>query len=144
MKHNRREEGGYVTIWVLGVAMMMLFMGGISLELWRAAATQRSLSAAVDGAAVAGSSGLDEAAFRASGGSAVQLEPERARQLAAESLASQPRSEKLMDVAINATPARVTVRAGREVDFTLLKIFMVGQEPVVLHASSTVDPRRTP
>lgn len=144
MNDRPGDEGGYVTIWVLGVAMMMLFMGGISLDLWRAAATQRSLSAAVDGAAVAGSSGLDESVFRGSGGGTVQLEPERARQLAAANLASQPRSENLMDVAIDATPARITVRAERQVDFTLLKVFLVGQEPVVLHASSTVDPRRTP
>lgn len=123
---------------------MVLFIGGITLDLWRAVAIQRAVSAAVDGAAVAGSSGLDESAFRASGGEVVQLDPHVARQLAAESLTYLPGREKLVDVAIEATPARITVRAGRRMDFTLLKVFLPREDPLVVHASSSVDPRRLP
>ncbi|MDP9389228.1 MAG: hypothetical protein M3Q48_15260 [Actinomycetota bacterium] len=123
---------------------MVLFVGGITLDLWRAVATQRAVSAAVDGAAVAGSSGLDETAFRGSGGEVVQLDPGLARQLATDSLAGQPGSDKLVDVAIEATSARITVRAGRRIDFTLLKVFLPREDPLVVHASSSVDPRRLP
>lgn len=123
---------------------MVLFIGGITLDLWRAVAIQRAVSAAVDGAAVAGSSGLDESAFRTSGGEVVQLDPQVARQLAAESLTYLPGREKLVDVAIEATPARITVRAGRRMDFTLLKVFLPREDPLVVHASSSVDPRRLP
>ncbi|MDP9402234.1 MAG: pilus assembly protein TadG-related protein [Actinomycetota bacterium] len=139
-----RDQDGFVTLWVLGVCAMVLFVGGITLDLWRAVATQRAVSAAVDGAAVAGSSGLDEAAFRGSGGDVVQLDPGLARQLAADSLGAQPGSDKLVDVAIEATPARITVRAGRRMDFALLKVFLPREDPLVLHASSSVDPRRLP
>ena len=138
------DDAGFVTLWVLAVCAMVLFVGGITLDLWRAVATQRAVSAAVDGAAVAASSGLDEPAFRASGGEIVQLDPRLARQLAAESLAAEPGSDKLVDVAIEATPARVTVRAGRRMDFTLLKVFLPREDPLVVHASSSVDPRRLP
>lgn len=140
----RRGEDGIVTLWVLAVCAMVLFVGGITLDLWRGIATQRAVSAAVDGAAVAGASGLDEAAFRGSGGDVVQLDPALARELAAESLAAQPVSEKLVDVAIEVTPARITVRAGRRMEFTLLKVFLPREEPLLVHASSSVDPRRLP
>ena len=141
---RHRAEDGIVTLWVLGVCAMVLFVGGITLDLWRAVATQRAVSAAVDGAAVAGSSGLDEQAFRTSGGELVQLDPALARQLAAESLVAQPGRDKLVDVAIEVTPARITVRAGRRTDFTLLKVFLPREDPLVVHASSSVDPRRLP
>jgi len=138
------DQCGFVTLWVLGVCAMVLFVGGITLDLWRAVAVQRAVSAAVDGAAVAGSSGLDEPAFRGSGGEVVHLDPGLARQLATESLAGQPGSDKLVDVAIEATSARITVRAGRRIDFTLLKVFLPREDPLVVHASSSVDPRRVP
>lgn len=136
-------EGGFVTVWVLGLSMMLLALGGITIDLWRAVALQRSVSAAVDSAAVAGSSGIDEAAFRSSGGRVVQLDPGRARALAEDNLASQPEAAKLLDVTIDVTPARISVRAGRQLDFTLVKVLRVGQDPAVLHATSVVDARRT-
>lgn len=141
MKAGRGEDG-VVTLWVLAVCAMVLFVGGITLDLWRGVATQRAVSAAVDGAAVAGASGLDEPAFRGSGGEVVQLDPALARELAAESLAAQPASEKLIDVDIEVTPARITVRAGRRMEFTLLKVFLPREEPLLVQASSSVDPRR--
>lgn len=140
----RRGEDGVVTLWVLAVCAMVLFVGGITLDLWRGVATQRAVSAAVDGAAVAGASGLDEPAFRGSGGEVVQLDLALARELAAESLAAQPASEKLIDVDIEVTPARITVRAGRRMEFTLLKVFLPREEPLLVQASSSVDPRRLP
>ncbi|MBW3642288.1 MAG: hypothetical protein KY447_05175 [Actinobacteria bacterium] len=143
MKAGRGEDG-VVTLWVLAVCAMALFVGGITLDLWRGIATQRAVSAAVDGAAVAGASGLDEAAFRGSGGDVVQLDLALARELAAETLAAQPAGEKLVDVAIEVTPARITVRAGRRMEFTLLKVFLPREEPLLVHASSSVDPRRLP
>ena len=137
---HQHDEAGSIVLWVLGVCMMVFFVGGVSLDLWRAATTQRSVSSAVDAAALAGASGLDEASFRA--GDVVRLEPGRAEELAAENLAAQPHGDDLVDVGIEATPERITVRAGRQMDFTLLKVFLVGQEPVVLRATSSVDPRR--
>lgn len=140
----RRDEGGYVTLWVLGVAMMVIFMGGISLDLWRVAATRRAVASAVDGAAIAGASGLDEEAFRASAGDDVRLDPDLATELAADNLRAQPDSAELVEVAIEPGADRITVRAAKPVELTLLRIFLAGEPPVVVRASSTVDPRRSP
>lgn len=136
------REAGFVTVWVLGLTIMMLAIAGVSTDLWRAVATQRSVSSVVDSAAVAGSSGIDEGAYRSSGGSAVVLDVARARALAENSLASQPEAASLVDVAIDVTPARISVTAGRRLDFTLVRVLRVGQDPAVLHATSSADPRR--
>lgn len=136
-------EGGFVTLWVLGLTVAMLAIAGVSIDLWRAVATQRSVSTAVDSAAVAGSSGIDEAAYRSSGGQTVVLDVARARSLAESNLASQPDAASLVDVVIDVTPDRISVRAGRQVDFTLVRVLQVGQDPAVLHATATADPRRT-
>ncbi len=138
-----RGEGGFITVWVLGLTVLMLAASGVTIDFWRAVATQRSVSSAVDSAAVAGSSGIDEAAYRASGGQVVQLDPGLATTLAQNNLASQPEAATLVDVSIDATPARITVRAGRQVEFTLVRVLSVGQAPAVLHSTSSADPRRT-
>ncbi|MDQ6724978.1 MAG: pilus assembly protein TadG-related protein [Actinomycetota bacterium] len=136
------SEAGFVTVWVLGLTIMMLAIAGVTIDFWRAVATQRSVSSVVDSAAIAGSSGIDEAAFRASGGKVVQLDPARARALAQHSLASQPEAARLVDTAIDVTPARITVTAGRQLEFTLVRVLQPGEAPAVLHATSTVDARR--
>lgn len=141
---RHRDEVGYVTLWVLGVAMMVIFVGGISLDLWRVAATRRAVASAVDGAALAGASGLDEEAFRASNGDDVHLDPDLATELVAENLRAQPGAAEFVEVAIEPAADRITVRAARPVELTLLKIFLAGEAPVVVRASSTVDPRRSP
>lgn len=142
MSRRTRGEEGFVTVWVLGLSVIMLGIAGITIDFWRAVATQRTVSSAVDSAAVAGSSGIDEAAYRSSGGQVVQLEVARARVLAENSLASQPEAASLVDVAIDVNPARISVSAGRQIDFTLVRVLRVGEAPAVLHATSSADPRR--
>jgi Flp pilus assembly protein TadG len=139
-----RDEQGFVTVWVLGLTIMMLALAGATIDFWRAVAVQRSVSSAVDSAAVAGASGIDQAAYRSSGGTVVQLDPDLARTLAEQSLSAQPEAASLVDVTIDATPARITVSAGREVGFTLVRVLRPGEGPAVLHATSVVDARRTP
>jgi Flp pilus assembly protein TadG len=59
-----RRESGTITLWMLGLCLMLFLLGGISLDLWRAFSERRSLAATADAAAVAGASALDEAAYR--------------------------------------------------------------------------------
>ena len=82
-----RRESGTITLWLLGLCLMLFLLGGISLDLWRAFSERRSLAATADAAAVAGASALDEAAYRNSG--AVRLVPVDAQRRARASLADQ-------------------------------------------------------
>jgi Flp pilus assembly protein TadG len=120
------DESGTTTLWMLGLCLMLLLLGGISLDLWRAFSERRALAASADAAAVAGASALDEAAYRSSG--VVRLVPADARRRAQASLADQLDRRSLRDARIEATEEEVTVVVGGSVDFSLLQIADPGDE----------------
>lgn len=138
---SRREEGT-VTLWALGLCVMLLFLGGISLDLWRVFSERRALSGAVDAAAIAGASGIDEEAFRESG--ALLLDPERAESLAWANLAAQSDDRSLVSADVAATPEEVTVEATGSVEFTLLGVLMPGEAPFTVQVTATARPGRSP
>jgi len=119
-----RRESGTITIWILGLCLMLFLLGGISLDLWRAFSERRALAAAADAAALAGASALDEGAYRRSG--AVQLLPADAERLAAASLARQLDRRALTGSTVRATDQVVVVEVTGEVDFSLLQVLSPG------------------
>jgi Flp pilus assembly protein TadG len=136
-----RRESGTVTLWMLGLCLMLFLLGGISLDLWRAFSERRSLAATADAAAVAGASALDEAAYRSSG--AVRLVPADAQRRARASLADQLDRRALRDARIEATEDTVRVTVGGSVDFSLLQIVAPGEEfAITVHA--TARPQASP
>ena len=54
-------EGGFSTpVIVLFVAILVLLLGGVSVDLWRVVAEHREITTLVDGAAIAGATAVDE------------------------------------------------------------------------------------
>ena len=137
-----RDEGGSITLWVLGLCVMMLFVGGIALDLWRAFSERRALAGLVDAAAVAGSSGIDTAYFRET--SQLRLDPTLAEELAVQNLEAQQDDRALTDAQVMASLEEITVMATGQVDFSLLRIFMADEEPFTVSVSATADARRSP
>jgi Flp pilus assembly protein TadG len=136
-----QRESGTVTMWVLGLCVMLFLLGGISLDLWRAFSERRSLAATADAAAVAGASALDEAAYRSTG--AVRLVPADARRRAQASLAEQLDRRALRDARVEATEEAVTVTVDGSVDFSLLQIAAPDDElAITVHA--TARPQASP
>lgn len=136
-----RRESGTITLWMLGLCLMLFLLGGISLDLWRAFSERRSLAAAADAAAVAGASALDEAAYRSSG--AVRLVPADAQRRAQASLADQLDRRALRDARVEATEDTVMVTVGGSVDFSLLQIVAPGDAfAITVHA--TARPQASP
>ena len=136
-----RRESGTITLWMLGLCLMLFLLGGISLDLWRAFSERRSLAATADAAAVAGASALDEAAYRSSG--AVRLMPADAQRRARASLAEQLDRRALRDARVEATEDTVVVTVGGSVDFSLLQIVAPGDEfAITVHA--TARPQASP
>lgn len=119
-----RRESGTITIWILGLCLMLLLLGGISLDLWRAFSERRALAAAADAAAIAGASALDETAYRQSG--TVRLLPADAERRAAGSLARQMDRRALRDSRVRATEEFVVVEVTGNVDFSLLQLLSPG------------------
>ena len=140
MTRRSHDEAGWTTVWVLGLSMLLLSVGGISLDLWRAFAERRTITALADAASVAGASGLDENALRSTG--TLRLDPRSARQLAQRSLAAQPDGDRLTDFDVRATPDSVTVVARGRANLTLLRL-MAGVGPLDVTVTSTARPRRS-
>jgi Flp pilus assembly protein TadG len=135
------RESGTITMWTLGLCVMLFLLGGISLDLWRAFSERRSLAATADAAAVAGASALDEAAYRSSG--VVRLVPPDARRRAQASLAEQLDRRALRDARVVATEAEVRVTVGGSVDFSLLQLVAPGDDfDITVHA--TARPQASP
>jgi Putative Flp pilus-assembly TadE/G-like len=129
-----RGERGTVTLWVLGLCIALMFLGGLSLDLWRAVAVRREMSAMADAAATAGANGVDEPSLRSG---LVQLDDARVRALTASTLGEYPRTPSLDAARIDVGGARVTVTLRDHVDFSLLGIFMGGDHfDVEVHASA--------
>jgi Flp pilus assembly protein TadG len=122
VNHRSADAGerGTITLWLLGLCLMLLLLGGISLDLWRAFSERRSLTSAADAAAVAGATALDTDAYRRTG--VVQLVPAEAERRAIASLRDQLDKRALHDVHVSADTSTVTVEVHGEVEFTLLQL----------------------
>ncbi len=116
------RERGSVQLFMLGLGVAILLLGGISFDLWRLIGERRELSALADSAAIAATSGLDADFFREQGVS--RLDPGLVDEQIALVMDQQPASivEGLSapQVTLGAAGCDVAVRFQREFDFTLL------------------------
>jgi hypothetical protein len=133
--HGRGQDGT-VTLWLLGVCLMLFALGGVSLDLWRGFSTRRSLAAAADAAALAGASAVDEDAYRSDG--VVRLDPGLAEDRAREHLARQLDRAALRSSDVHVVDDTVTVVVRGELAFTLLGVVGPGRDLAVrVEASAT-------
>jgi Putative Flp pilus-assembly TadE/G-like len=135
-----RDECGTMTLWVLGLCIMVLFLGGLSLDLWRVIAVRRSLVAMADAGATAGANGIDEVALRQG---VLRIDPTLARAHATETLEAHAGWDAVEAADIDVVGNRVTVTVQTRVGFTLLGIFVHG-DPIEVDASASAEPREEP
>jgi len=128
-----------VTLWLLGLCLLLLTLGGMGLDLWRSFSERRALVNAADAAALAGASAVDEGRYRATG--ELVLVPDAAIARARASIARQGdvRSLRLVDVGADIESVHVTVRG--EVGFSLLRLVAPGSFEV--RVESAAVPRRS-
>ncbi len=132
-----RDERGTITLWMLGLCVAVLFLGGLSVDLWRVVAVRRSLVAMADAGATAGANGLDPVALRRG---ELALDPTAARAAAVGALASESGWSAVDDARIDVAPQTVTVTLRAPVHFSLLGIFVRG-DPIEVEAAATAGPR---
>jgi Flp pilus assembly protein TadG len=133
------SERGTVTLWVLGLCVCVLVLGGLALDVWRGIHVRRELAAAADAAALAGASGLEEASLRAGGAT---LDERRVRELVAVSLASTsaaPRIEAATVEVIDGVRVVVTLRARVPL---MLPAVLLDAEPLVVEVRAVAAPER--
>jgi Flp pilus assembly protein TadG len=136
-----RAQRGSITLWLLGLALMLLPLGGLALDLSRSFSERRALAAVADSAALAGAGALDEARYRQDG--SVVLDPADADRRARRSVAQQADRGALRALRVRADATEVTVEVEAVVDLTLLRLVR-GGEPFVVRVSSTARPHLRP
>jgi Flp pilus assembly protein TadG len=130
------NERGSITFWVLGLAIAVLFLGGLSVDLWRVMSERRELAAVADSAAAAGASALDVDHWRNAG--EIRLVADGAAGLAGRVIAQHSVATELSEpfgVSVSGDSVQITLT--REVDLTLLRILMLGDDPLTVRVIST-------
>jgi uncharacterized membrane protein len=135
------NDRGSITFWVLGLAIAVLFLGGISVDLWRVMSERRELAAVADSASAAAASALDVEHWRRSG--EIRLVDDDAALLAERVVLEHGVADELSEpVGVFVAGDSVRVTLTREVELTLLRLLSVGEEPLPLRVISTA--RATP
>jgi Flp pilus assembly protein TadG len=127
---------------MLGLCLLLLALGGVSLDLWRAFSQRQALAGMADAAALAGAAGIDRTAARVG---VVRLDPAAATALARASIEGQADPGPLVssEVTVSQDGSEVTVSADGRVELTLLGL-LSGRGAIPLHVSSTALARRLP
>lgn len=121
-----------LTPWMIGVTIVIMLAGMLSIDLWRSYDAWRETANAADAAALAGASGLDEAHYRDTG--ELRLDAAAARELAAAHLDGV--DDATIDLA--ADGSQLTVTASRTIDLALLGVFG-GTSQREVAAAATAD-----
>ena len=133
-----RSDQGSVTLWTLGLSVLLLLFGGLSVDFWRALALQRELAAVADSTAIAAASGIDEAHYRETG--EVLIDPERANGLGSAYVASQDVSLTALSVITAPDGSSVTVEVIDHLGLGLLGVFVDQEAPLVIRGEATAVP----
>jgi hypothetical protein len=139
MRRRCSPEAGTVTIFVLGLCIAVLFLGGLGVDLWRAVAVRRELSSIADAAATAGANAVVESELRAG---RVVLDRARARSLAIDAIRAHRGVANVDDARVDVGD-EVSVTLRDDVPFSLLGIFLAGDEFVV-QVRASAEPREVP
>ena len=137
-----RSDRGSVTLWMLGLSLLLLLFGGLVIDFWRALALQRELAAIADSASIAAASGIDEEHYRLTGD--VVIEPNRAVTLGADYVGAQDAG--LLDLAISTASdgSSVTVLVVDELELGLMGVFVDQTDPLTVTAEATAVPVLVP
>ncbi len=122
---NCTAQRGSVTIFGVGLVVMILVVGGIALDLVRVVEQHRALVEVADAAAAAGSNAIDTDRYRQTG--EIVLDPGWAADLAARSVAAQDLPSSFIGARVKTIePGRITLTVTGRVEFSLLALVAPG------------------
>lgn len=138
MHTDREADAGSITIWVLGMVLVVSLVGWMGIGAWSAFGERRELSAAADQAAQAGATALDLGAARID--NARQLNPAEAEARAWDSLTQQDLGD-VTDVSVTATEQRIVVVIESEISTGLLGVFADDDQPFRISVTAIGTPK---
>jgi len=137
-----KSERGSVTLWTLGLSLLLLLFGGLAVDFWRALALQRELAAIADSASVAAASGIDEERYRATG--EVVIDADRAAGIGSSYVASQDVALDDLIVTTARDGSSVSVLVIDRLDLGLMGVFVDQTAPLTVTAEATAVPVLVP
>lgn len=141
LRRRVRGDRGFLTIWMIGLCILLLALGGVSVDLWHAFSQRQQLVGMADAAAVAGASGIDTSQYNKTG--KVVLDQDTATALVDQSLASQRDVGSfvgLQSVSLSDGDSEITVTLDGRCSLFLLG-FLTGRHDLTFQASSSATPR---
>lgn len=132
----RGRERGQASVMIVGALLMTLAFVGLAVDGARLFTARRDLQNVADSAALAGASALDEGVYRASAGLEVRLDAAAAR-LAVERVLVASALPAGTAAEVDVAPNRVTVRLGRPVPTTFLRIVGLREQRIGATASAS-------
>ncbi|CAN5461501.1 hypothetical protein BH23ACT9_BH23ACT9_36390 [soil metagenome] len=138
LRGDLRSDGGSVTAWLLVVPLLLLVMGGLSLDLWAALSVRGRVAAIADDAAAAGATAVSVADLRDGGTARVDAGEASARALRA--VDTHPDAALVTARTVATGDRLVSVTVDGEVVFTLLRLVGATTAPVRVtgHAAPVV------
>jgi len=135
-----RSQAGSVTIWGIGLTLVIAAFAGIVIDTWRVFAVRQDLSGMADAAAIAGATAIDIDYLNETG--EVILDGPKAEARALEYLQRQDGWSAEITYAIVAAGdgSELTVTLDEDVDFTLVGALLPGEEPFHIAVTSLASP----
>jgi uncharacterized membrane protein len=137
MRH--RSEAGQVTVFVIGMSLLVFAVAGIAVDGTKAWLYRRTLQNAADSSALAGAGELNRDAYYRSGGRATGLDVEAARRVAAQWVAASGLDVRSGYV-VDSAGVEVSLRGTTATFFLAL----IGIDELPVAAEARAEPRRGP
>lgn len=134
------SERGSISLWMVGMVMIVFLVGGIAIDLWRGLASHRQVASIVDAAAIAAGSGIDEQAWRDDG--TLRLEPGHVVERVTTAVAAQDAPTVSVSVVTAADGSAATVSGSTTVELTLLGLIV--SDGFEVSATATAVPALSP
>jgi hypothetical protein len=137
---RRRFQRGSVTIWGIGLTLIIAAFAGVVIDTWRVFAERQDLSGMADSAAIAAATAIDIAYLNETG--EVRLDPAAAEERAAVYLVGQDgwSDEIVPDIEVATDFSSITVVLVKDVDFTLLGPLLPGEDPLRITVTALASP----
>lgn len=113
-------DRGAVVLWSLGLLLMLLFAGGLALDLWRVLSRHGTLSGIAYKSAVAGAAQVVESDLYRN---RVVLDPDLAEEVARRFAEDQPDWDDSMNLRPQASKSEIVVKITETVPLTLMRMF---------------------
>ena len=140
LSDNKRCQVGSVTIWGLGLTLVIAAFAGLVIDTWRVFAERQDLSGMADSAVIAGATAIDIPHLSQTG--EVILDAVAAERRALAHLQEQDGWTAGITYLVETAPdgSAITVALEKDVDFTLLGPLLPGEDPLRVAVTSVASP----